>query len=45
MTREEAEKIDLGHREIGERMVANVILVAASDEAAYITGSTLVVDG
>jgi NAD(P)-dependent dehydrogenase (short-subunit alcohol dehydrogenase family) len=27
------------------REVANVILMAASDEASYMTGSTLVVDG
>ena len=50
VTREEAENIDLGHRgmikRFGEpREVANVILMAAPDDASYITGSVPVVDG
>ncbi len=50
VTREEAERIDLGHRGMIKRFgepheVANVILMAASDDASYMTGSVLVVDG
>lgn len=50
ITKEEAEKIYMGPRGLIKRFgepqeIANVVLTVASDEASYMTGSTVVVDG